>query len=258
MNITIVGNGRVASHLASALKSGGHTILQIIGRTKERANTLSKKVGAQAIDHLQDLNINTEILILAVPDDVLGKQFTAAIHPELIVVHTSGSVPMEVLKNHSKHGIFYPLQTFSIDHEADFSTIPICIEANNTACQQKLIKLAKDISNTVVELDSEKRKQLHLAAVFACNFTNHLFSISKELLDSKQLPYDLLKPLILETARKGVENNPDKVQTGPAVRNDKGIIHKHLGMISDKPQLEQLYQLLTQMIYEKQSPHEEL
>ena len=192
------------------------------------------------------------------PDDVLAKQYSIPFSGSIPVVHTSGSVSLNALKQHEKSGVFYPLQTFSKNRKTNFSEIPICIESECDTLKSMLFELGKSISNTVVEINSENRKQLHLSAVFACNFVNFLYISSKDLLEEQGLSFDLLKPLISETAQKALEVSPEKAQTGPAVRNDQSIIKSHLEMLDDHQELQQLYQLLTQMIFEKQAKYEEL
>ncbi|MCL4482657.1 MAG: DUF2520 domain-containing protein, partial [Bacteroidetes bacterium] len=168
---------------------------------------------------------------------------------EQLIVHTAGSVSMNILATVSKnYGVFYPLQTLSKQKEVDFSSVPICIEANSAENLAKLRALAAIISDQVVQVDSMQRKQLHLAAVFVSNFVNHFYSIGEKLLLEKQLDFDLLKPLIMETANKAMHHSPRTVQTGPAIRNNKTIMDHHLKMLEQHPEWQKLYELISRDI----------
>jgi len=156
---------------------------------------------------------------------------------------------MDILASKAKnYGVFYPLQTFSIQKAVDFRSVPICIEANSPENLIKLKALADIISEQVVSVDSTQRRQLHLAAVFVCNFVNHFYSIGEKLLQEQQLDYSLLKPLILETAQKAMQFSPPTVQTGPAVRGNATITDQHLKMLEQHPEWQQLYELISRDI----------
>jgi predicted short-subunit dehydrogenase-like oxidoreductase (DUF2520 family) len=187
--------------------------------------------------------------IIAVKDDVIDEVAKKIKLNNKLVVHTSGSTALHVLKNTSNHyGVFYPLQTFSKNKKVDFKTVPICLEANGNTTLKVLQQLAKTISTDIYNTDFNQRKALHLAAVFACNFTNHLYSISSQLLKKYQLPFDILKPLIQETATKIENNSPAEVQTGPAIRGDKKIMEMQLKMLSTEKEFLQVYKLLSKSI----------
>ena len=157
---------------------------------------------------------------------------------------------MNVFENRfENYGVFYPLQTFSKFRDIDFSTVPICIEANNKKLEKILVNLAKYISNSVHLVDSEKRKMLHLSAVFACNFVNHMYSVATEILNQSDIPFDLLKPLIVETMQKAIDFDPQNAQTGPAVRNDQNIMLKHIELLKDNPEFEKIYRFVSESIY---------
>ncbi|HWS01630.1 MAG TPA: DUF2520 domain-containing protein, partial [Prolixibacteraceae bacterium] len=166
-----------------------------------------------------------------------------------LVVHTSGSISMDILSAVSEnYGVFYPLQTLSKQKEVDFRTIPICIEANSAENLEKLTILANILSDQVYPVDSVRRRQLHLAAVFVCNFVNHFYAIGEKLLQEQQIDFNLLRPLILETAQKAMQFSPPDVQTGPAARGNRQIQEQHLKLLEHHPDWQQLYQLISNNI----------
>lgn len=188
-----------------------------------------------------------DIYIIGIPDDAISSFSSSLPFQNRLVVHTSGGVSMDALSNKNRRGIFYPLQTFSKQREIDFKNIPICIEAENSKDLELLQSLGEKISENVVEISSEKRAKLHLAAVFVNNFTNHLYHIGSEILKVDDLPFDLLKPLILETASKIENLSPEKAQTGPAKRSDLKTIEKHLHLLGNS-RYRKLYELFTEEI----------
>ena len=164
-----------------------------------------------------------------------------------MVVHTSGSSALAVLDNKNRKGVFYPLQTFTKGKKVDFTPIPICLETENEQDYQLLENLGNCISKKVFQINSEQRKSLHVAAVFVCNFVNHLYQIGNEICEANQIPFEVLHPLIQETAQKILELTPKEAQTGPALRNDTKTIQKHLDFLSDE-NYTTIYKLLTQSI----------
>jgi predicted short-subunit dehydrogenase-like oxidoreductase (DUF2520 family) len=248
-HIVLIGAGNVATNLALALYNEGYLISQVYSRTKTSAEILAKKINAKAVTDLKKLNTAAAIYIIALKDDAI-EDVAKKIHlTDKIVVHTSGTVSLNVLKGASEnYGVFYPLQTFSKGRILDFKKIPICIEANNKATATSLTYFAKSISNEVQKINSEHRKTIHLAAVFACNFSNHMYTIAENILVKNKLSLDLLKPLIEETAEKIKNNSPAKMQTGPAVRGDKKTIKAHLKLLSGQKDKKQLYDLLSKSI----------
>lgn len=247
--IVLIGAGNVATHLGTTLYKAGHTILQVYSPHIKSAGALAKKLNAQAITDLKKLATHGSIYIISVKDDVVAELAKQLELKDQIVIHTSGSVEMTALKNTSKnYGVFYPLQTFSKNKAVDFSTIPICIEASNKTTKNTLKRFAKSISKHVEEIDSSQRKILHLSAVFACNFSNHMYTIAASLLTKHQLSFDLLKPLILETADKIKHHDPALMQTGPAIRNDKKTMEAHLKLLSANKKLKTIYKLISEHI----------
>jgi len=247
--VILIGAGNVATQLGKALNNAGHLILQVYSPTRKSAIVLAKKINAQPITDLKKLNTTASIYIIAVKDDAIPELVKQLKFREQLVVHTSGSVDLSVLKNASKnHGVFYPLQTFSKNKSVDFSSIPICIEGSNKSTTKSLKLFAKSISKNVHEINSSQRKVLHVGAVFACNFSNHMYAIAASLLAKHKLSFDLLKPLIIETADKIKEHNPVLMQTGPAIRNDKKTMDAHLKLLATDKELKTIYKLISDHI----------
>ena len=249
--IVFIGAGNVAKQLGLALKKVNHTIVQVYSKHRSSSKKLAKLLKCDHTISPEKINRTADIYIIAVNDDAIvevAKQLNVS---DKIVIHTSGSVAMDVLKSTSKNsGVFYPLQTFSKNKKIDFKNVPICLEANNTKTYKTLEQVAKSISNNVQKINSEQRINIHIAAVFACNFTNHFYSIANDILQTNKLSLDIIKPLIAETAEKIKNNPPTKMQTGPAIRGDKKTMDKHLKMLTNK-NYKQLYQLISKSIIGK-------
>lgn len=246
--IALIGAGNVATQLGLALKESKHTIVQVYSKQISSSETLAKLLKCEHTNIPEKIDRTADIYIIAVNDDAIIAVVKQLKLSDQIVVHTSGSVDIKVLKSASKnYGVFYPLQTFSKTKKAEFKNIPICLEANNTSTLKVLESIGKSISNNVQSINSEQRKTIHVAAVFACNFTNHFYSIASDILQSQKLSLDILKPLIEETASKIKNNSPAKMQTGPAIRGDKKTMEAHLKLISSK-EYKQLYKLVSKSI----------
>lgn len=255
MRISIVGAGRVAHHLAQVL-STQHQIVQVLNRNLQKAKSLAALVNAEAIDSFEPLDSNIDLAIIAVSDQsistVIGQVHYSL--PDVLIVHTSGSTNLDVLtQQHSRAGVFYPLQTFSLDREVDWSSTPLFVEAVNKSDLNILTDLANSLSQHVYQYDSAQRLSLHLAAVFACNFSNYCYDMAKQVVDAKQVDFSLLYPLILETAQKATQHDPRLMQTGPAMRGDKNILNMHTSMLADAQQVElqQVYRLLSGQILKR-------
>lgn len=250
LKIVLVGTGNVASHLlAIFLETKGIAVVQVFGRNKEALKAFSSYVPTTA--NLENV-VPSDIYLIAVSDKAIATVAKTLEAREGIVAHTSGSVPLEVLPQ-NRAGVFYPLQTFTLGKKLDFKTIPICIEAKTQQDFNTLTNLAKLLSHHVHHITSEQRKKLHLAAVFANNFSNHLFQMAAQLCEAEKLPFELLKPLIFETAEKLHHLSPKEAQTGPARRNDLETMQKHLTEL-ESPLQRKIYQLLSESIkatYEK-------
>lgn len=249
MKAVVIGAGNVATHLALAFKAVQVELVQIWSNQYHNATLLAEQVGAQAIPDLSKVDLTADICVLAVNDDAIPAMIDQLIGFKGVVVHTSGSVSIDVFAGKvNRYGVLYPLQTFSKSREVNFSTVPLCIEASDEATLRFINNLAEKLSQKVEEVNSERRKILHLAAVFACNFANHLYTLSAQLLAENELDFDLLRPLILETAEKVQLHNPMEVQTGPAIRGDEKTLTKHNELLVNKPQLLKLYQILSDSI----------
>jgi len=249
MNIVLVGSGNVATQLGRAFKMAGQDIVQVWSRDIDHARELADTLASEPISDLFDLDKNADLYIISVKDEAIKQLAHELKVGDKLIVHTSGSTGIDVLEGSStKIGVFYPLQTFSKVKSVDFRLIPIAIEGNTPEVASTIRAIADRLSEKVIELSSEQRKALHIAAVFACNFTNHLFALSQELLSEQNLDFDLLRPLITETASKVQLNDPITMQTGPAVRRDQSTMDAHLDLLSDKPELKELYQKLSQSI----------
>ncbi|MFP4471875.1 MAG: Rossmann-like and DUF2520 domain-containing protein [Bacteroidales bacterium] len=248
-SITMIGAGRVATHLALHLAERGTEIRQVYSRTMKSAEKLADKLGAMAVDRLVDLDHKSDLYIVAVVDDAIPgivRQFSPA---GKIVVHTSGSVAMDALQTASAHhGVFYPLQSFTHGREVDFSEIPLCIEASDAATESNLLELAKMLSRDVRLIDSTQRALIHVAAVFANNFSNFLFLQGGEILEQAGVSFDILLPLIRETVQRLNQHHPRETQTGPSVRNDEKTMGKHLNLIAGDPSKKEIYLLLSKYI----------
>lgn len=249
MRITIIGSGNVATHLSAAFKNAGHNIMQVYSRDMRKASLLAYHVKAEAIDSLSQINPETDLFVIAVRDDAVGRIASELSHRNKLIVHTSGATDLQVLLDFTTNaGVFYPLQTFSKTREVNFNIVPVCIEGADEQITLILNELAYTITQNVYRINSDERQTLHLAAVFANNFPNYLYYLAQQLLAEKQLPFDLLKPLILETAQKVQQIQPASAQTGPAARNDEKTIDSHLGRLHENPELQELYRLLSQGI----------
>ncbi|HWD89374.1 MAG TPA: Rossmann-like and DUF2520 domain-containing protein [Mucilaginibacter sp.] len=249
MLITIIGSGNVATHMAAAFKNAGHSIVQVYSRDMQPAALLAYHVKAEPINELDAINPNTDLFLIAIKDDAIGDIAQKLAKHGKLLVHTSGSTSLEELQQYAPNaGVFYPLQTFSKTKELDFRTVPLCIEGATEEITKHLEELARTVSNNVYRVDSERRRTLHLAAVFACNFPNYLYYAAGELLHEHNLDFNLLRPLILETALKVQEHLPGDVQTGPAVRNDGQTMAAHLQLLTQNPELQEVYELLSQLI----------
>ena len=243
MNITIIGSGNVGSHLFKVFTEKRIHVSAIWSRTLSNAEFINNEIATDKLDFSKS---KSNIFIVTVKDDAINSVLEKLKIPRnAILAHTSGSVEMDVLKSKSSsYGIFYPLQTFSKNREIDFSEIPLLIEASNKQTFKELEILALMISKNVNEFNSEKRRQIHLAAVFASNFTNKLLGISKEVLAEQDIDLRILEPLVKETIKKSFELTPEEAQTGPAIRGDKKTIAKHLDMLNDNSENQKLYKLI--------------
>lgn len=249
MKITIIGAGNVGTHLGKRLFEKGHEIVEVFSRVPAKAELLANQVGARAVSALSELGETADIYILAVKDDAIEAVAAAISVDNPFIVHTSGATPSTVLSAHSsQYGIFYPLQTFSIDKSADFEKLPMCVYANNSTVLKKLKNLAQSICPNVYEINDKERAILHVCAVFVNNFTNHLFAVAEDILTKENLTLHLLKPLIQETVNK-IQQHPAKaMQTGPAFRGDVQTVERHLDFLEQYPDYQLIYRVLSESI----------
>ncbi|MDY3351520.1 DUF2520 domain-containing protein [Riemerella anatipestifer] len=244
MEIVIIGSGNVAFHLNNAFYEANIKVSQLFGRNEDALKLMSETT---KIPYSTNTLQNADLYIICVKDDVIAEVSQIIKNENALVVHTSGSMPKDALEGNYKKGCFYPLQTFSKSKVLDYTEIPFFIEAENTQDLNILKNLALRISPRVQEADYEKRKYIHLTAVFACNFVNHLYARAKEIADNQNIPFNYFIPLIEETMDKIYYLDPKKAQTGPAVRNDARVLELHKQLITDETQLE-IYNLMNQSI----------
>ena len=242
MRIVIIGSGNLATHLSHALHNAGVEIAQVYDRTIEHALTLAADLNCEAICTVSDMVVDADAYIIAVKDDAIAtvaKQIASAAQNG-VVLHTAGSVPMTVLNGVARHyGVFYPMQTFSKTREVDFRRVPCFIEASDGEAMAVIKAMAQQVCDTVQETDSHKRERLHLAAVFANNFTNHC--------------YRLAEPLIAETANKVQTMQPKEAQTGPMVRYDVNVMNKQMNMLTNE-RMREIYRLMAESIHADYTP----
>jgi predicted short-subunit dehydrogenase-like oxidoreductase (DUF2520 family) len=258
-SIVVIGAGKLASALAFALHRNGFRILQVVNRSEEKAKKLAMKYHATFTSEFRKTERRADLYLLAVSDDAIGEVASRLGKLNGLVVHASGSVDASVLKPFFRnYGVFYPLQTFAGKKIPDFRTIPVCIEGNTRDNATRLTELANRLSGRYFILDSSERKMVHLAAVMVNNFPNYLFSIAEELMIRHGLPFDILHPLILRTARNAGDPGVFSRQTGPAAREDSIVIGKHLEMLGENPEYRKIYKLLTESIIKKKRSDDKL
>ncbi len=249
-DIVFIGAGNVATHLGKSL-SKYYTIRQVFSRTEESASALAEAVKARWITDPGATDYSADAYLLCLPDDQLVPVLDRMKFKDQLLIHTSGSVAMDILKTYSNnYGVLYPVQTFSKARRVDLQQVPICIEANSDNNERAILKMASHISRNIQRLDSDRRIILHIAAVIACNFTNHMYAQAEGFMNANHLDFELLRPLILETANKVMGMSPGKAQTGPAVRNDQKILQEHINKLSDSPELQKLYSFVSEGISE--------
>lgn len=250
--IAFIGAGNLATNLAKALYRKGFRIVQVYSRTEESARILAQQVEADYVTDLSAVTGEAQLYIVSLKDAAFVELLPAMVadRDRGLWVHTAGSIPMDIWKGRVKrYGVFYPMQTFSKQREMDFREIPLFVESHSEEDTNFLKEIAAVLSENVYEATSEQRKSLHLAAVFACNFTNHMYALAADLLKKYGLPFEAMLPLIDETARKVHKLEPHAAQTGPAVRYDRNVMDEHLRMLADEPEMRELYQKISESIH---------
>lgn len=255
MRVVFVGAGNLATRLSLEMRKSGMSIGQVYSHTSEHAKILADELGCGWTVVPEDIVEDADLYVFSLKDAVL-QDVIARVKPNNgLWVHTAGCMPISVFEGlTARYGVVYPLQTFSKSREVDFKKIPFFLEANSSEDEKVLGEVARALSSDVRFLSSEKRKNLHLAAVFACNFTNHMYALAEKILEEQQIPGEVLLPLIDETAAKVHVMSPARAQTGPAIRYDENVINKHMAMLKD-PDMRNLYELISRSIH-KEARHE--
>lgn len=230
MKIAIIGKGRVATHLSQALASAGHDMIMCGGRKR-----------------IQAVPADAEVVILSIKDDAIASVASEFADSNALVLHTSGSISIEAIPS-AHRGVMYPMQTFSMDRAVDFRQIPLFLEASSEEDMKMLSRLSATISDTQMHMNSEQRKSLHLAAVLCCNFVNHLFELSHDVMKEQGIPFRILFPLIEETIAKIHTLTPHEAQTGPALRWDENVMQSHMDLLHE-PRHREIYRLLSESIH---------
>lgn len=252
MNIVLVGAGNLATNLGMALVKSGHRICQVYSRTMASAEWLAERVGAQPINGVDHMTDTADVYIVALKDSAIATLLPALAkgREDRLFIHTAGSMPIDIFAPYLQHfGVLYPMQTFSKTRIVDFSHIPCFIEGDAPEALATIAQLARTITDRVVTMASEKRKYLHLAAVFACNFSNLCFHLAEKVLEKEDIPFHLMLPLIDETVMKIHDLSPAQAQTGPAIRYDRNVIDAHLKLLDDNPLMAEFYQMASEQIH---------
>lgn len=254
MNVTLIGAGNLATNLGKALLSTGFEINQVYSRTKKSAELLAGKLDCCFTNDIEEIKKDSDFYICSLKDTALEDVASnLSVNENAVVVHTAGSMPLDIIKTATtKHyGVLYPMQSFSKNKEVSFKEIPIFIEASDSKSMEIIKFVSSSISDKIIELSSEKRKYIHLSAVFVCNFVNYMYSIGADIVGLTNLDFNLLIPLIKETASKVEKMSPAESQTGPAVRYDENVINKHIELLKNKPEWAEIYRLLSDGIHNK-------
>lgn len=247
--ISIIGSGNLAHNLGLALLQAGYAIEKVCSRNIEHAQALAKKLNCGFTDCISDLNKNSDYLLIAVKDDVIVELLPQLIEFSSILIHSSGSLPIDIFSPYSKkYGVLYPLQSFNKNENIDFLNIPIFIEGNNEECISAIFNLANSISDEVLYLESQKRKKVHIAAIFVNNFSNHLYCMAENILEKEHIGFEVMRPLIQKLGERLMHQSPKQLQTGPAKRKDLKIIEEHLSLLENQGEMQKIYEILSKSI----------
>jgi len=256
VKVVIIGAGNLAAHLSLALVHQGIEIIQVVNRSSVHGRKLAGKLGCSFTSMFDQVDPTADLYVLAVSDRAIIPVAAALKLKDAFVVHTSGTVAMDLLAPFaSRYGVLYPLQTFSKRSRILFSRIPICIEAGDRESGEQLKQLAEKLSSSVHFMDHRQRMLLHLAAVFACNFTNFMYTVSEDLLRGSGISFDLLRPLIEQTARNARHDDIFRLQTGPAVREDMAVINAHQALLDKREEYLEIYNLISKRIINHKKKH---
>lgn len=244
IKVVLLGSGNVASHLALALKTAENVeLLQRYSRDNKNDSFFDPDI--PLTNSLNEL-LEADIYIISINDDAIESFSKNLLQLKGLIVHTSGSIPLMAIHDKLRKGVFYPLQSFSKGVVRDFNKVPLALETENDSDYKLLYELATSLSDHVIKVNSNQREKLHLAAIFANNFSNYMFLTAKEICDQNDLPFETLKPVILETAQKIMKTDPLMAQTGPARRNDNKVIEKHLSSLEGEEK--EIYRVLSEAI----------
>lgn len=252
MDIFFIGSGNVATHLATSLRKAGHSIVGICGRNADNSQALAQKVDAKTFTQLSHIPVDASIYLICISDDNIADVASQMPLVKGIVAHTAGSVGIEAVSRFSHHGVFYPLQSFSKNRDINLSNTPFCIESGDTQTAETLKSLASDISNNVHAINTDQRRQLHLSAVFASNFANCMYAEAEQIMQNCGLPFNMLEPLVMETASKAFSLGPTNAQTGPARRGDMKVMDRQRQLLPTE-NLKKMYSFVSQQIQDRYS-----
>ncbi len=253
MRIFIIGTGNVATHLSAALLKAGHDIVGVCGRDFSHTEELAKKLNVKPFSSVSSIPADAEAYLISVSDDSIADVAAQMPDVEGIVAHTAGSVPMSSLDSFRNHGVFYPLQSFSKSRAIDMSRVPLCIEGSDNNTAKTLSALARTLSYDVRPMTTEQRAHLHLAAVFASNFANCMYTEAENILKDSDIPFDIMRELIAETAAKAADIGPTAAQTGPARRGDSQVMSRQLELLPDIG-LQKMYSFVSGRIQDRYKP----
>lgn len=252
LSVSFIGAGNVAWHLAPAFENVGYAVREVYSRKEKHAAALAEKLYESAVVTSLDFSESqSQLFIIAVPDDAIAEVAGELSLPEgAMLVHVSGSSPLSSLEDSDAAltGVFYPLMTFTKARRVDFTEVPFFIESDDETCRKVLAAMAKALGSKVHQISSSTRQHLHVAAVFASNFTNHMMTIASGLLKEKGLSFDVMKPLIAETINKSLEIGPQKGQTGPARRGDLEVLDRHVELLKEDEAVAEVYRVISQHI----------
>ena len=257
MTVSFIGAGNIASHYAKELFAAGCEIDSILSKRLRSAKSLASTVNAQATTSFRKLSRDSNYYILAVPDEMieeLTKALAEHVNPGAVIIHTSGATELKTIHTHFKHaGFAWPPQSISKEKDIDFNKVPICIGATDKKTEQSILQLISLITKITYKLNDKQKLALHLAAVFANNFSNHMFQLAYDICKEHKLDFHLLYPILLETPNKVIGNIPNDVQTGPAVRQDLATLQKHLHLLKTDSNKKKIYKLLSDSIKKSNS-----
>ncbi len=247
--ITLVGAGNVAWHMGMALSRKGYSISRVLDRTASFSKQLAEELNAESSGIPEDGIADSDACLICISDDAIAVVIDRLKPGNCLLMHTSGSVPLDVFKEKAvNYGVLYPLQTFTRGRLLDYRRIPFLTEANTPENLVLINQIASSVSDSVTEADSARRLYIHLAAIFASNFSNHMFVLAEKIALEYKLPFELLKPLIAETTAKALDLSPHNAQTGPASRGNKKVIERHLELLKKDPRLQELYGIISKSI----------